>query len=170
MKQKLKLFRINSESGQSMVELAVSIVVLLILLAGMVDFGRIAFYYIAMRDAAQEGASFGSLFPNNTNEIIERAKAGVVDDNRIEVIMEITRGPVIIYSCSSKDTVCSQKLDTKEDVKVLVGDNVVITIIDPEFKITMPLIGAFIGQEIKLETTIQDVVVRVPQFTPTPDD
>ena len=47
----------DSEKGQSMVELAVSVVVLLILLAGVVDLGRLAFYYITLRDAAQEAAS-----------------------------------------------------------------------------------------------------------------
>ena len=51
------------ERGQSLVELALSFTVLLILLSGIVDLGRAFFTFMALRDAAQEGAVYGSLFP-----------------------------------------------------------------------------------------------------------
>lgn len=49
------------EQGQSLVELALSLVLLLTLLAGLVDFGRAFFTYVALRDAAQEGAAYASV-------------------------------------------------------------------------------------------------------------
>ena len=49
-----------NENGQSLVEFGVSVVILLILSAGVVDAGRAFFVYMAMRDAVQEGALFGS--------------------------------------------------------------------------------------------------------------
>src|SRR5688500_7239072 len=53
----------KSERGQSLVELAISITILVFLLAGAVEFGMIFFQYVQLRDAAQEGALFGSLNP-----------------------------------------------------------------------------------------------------------
>jgi len=50
-----------SEHGQSMVELALTITILMILLAGVIDMGRAFFTYMAMRDAAQNPAGGAGL-------------------------------------------------------------------------------------------------------------
>jgi hypothetical protein len=49
------------DRGQSMTEFALSLVIILTLLAGIVDLGRAFFAYIIIRDAAQEGAVCGSI-------------------------------------------------------------------------------------------------------------
>ena len=54
---------IKSERGQSLVELAISIVILIYLLAGAVEFGLAFFQFVQLRDAAQEGALYGSMNP-----------------------------------------------------------------------------------------------------------
>jgi len=51
------------ERGQSLVELAISLVILLYLLSGAVEFGIIFFQYVQLRDAAQEGALYASTHP-----------------------------------------------------------------------------------------------------------
>ena len=51
----------KSERGQSLVELAISLVILLYLLSGAVEFGILFFQYVQLRDAAQEGALYGSI-------------------------------------------------------------------------------------------------------------
>ena len=68
------MMRNKSERGQSLVELAISIVVLMWLLAGAVEFGIAFFQYIQLRDAAQEGALYGSLNPQDTAGIEERVR------------------------------------------------------------------------------------------------
>jgi hypothetical protein len=65
---------IKSERGQSLVELAISLVVILWLLAGAVEFGIAFFQLIQLRDAAQEGALYGSLNPLDTAGIEARVK------------------------------------------------------------------------------------------------
>jgi len=50
----------KSERGQSLTELAVIVVIMIIILAGVVDLGGVIFQYLAMRDAAQEGASYAT--------------------------------------------------------------------------------------------------------------
>ena len=59
MKSQRSINKNRSEKGQSLVELAISLMVLLLILAGVVDLGNMMFQYMAMRDAAQEAASYG---------------------------------------------------------------------------------------------------------------
>jgi Flp pilus assembly protein TadG len=51
----------KSERGQSLVELGISLLILLYLLAGAAEFGVLFFQYVQLRDAAQEGALYGSM-------------------------------------------------------------------------------------------------------------
>lgn len=51
------------EGGQGLVEFALGVTFLVILLAGVLDFGRAYLTLIALQDAAQEGAMYGSLDP-----------------------------------------------------------------------------------------------------------
>ncbi|NOT05847.1 MAG: pilus assembly protein [Anaerolineales bacterium] len=64
----------HGERGQSLVELAVSLPVILLLLIGTLDFGMAIFSYAILRDAAQEGAFYGSFNPANKAEIENRAR------------------------------------------------------------------------------------------------
>jgi hypothetical protein len=52
-----------SERGQSLVELSISMVIMLLLLFGLLDLGRAYFIFIAMEDSAGEAAVFLSLYP-----------------------------------------------------------------------------------------------------------
>jgi hypothetical protein len=65
----------QKEHGQSMVELALTFTILLILLAGTVDLGRALFTWLEMRDAAQEGASYASVCP--TGDVDSRVRANL---------------------------------------------------------------------------------------------
>lgn len=65
----------NTERGQSLVELAISLVILLWLLAGAVEFGLGFFQFIQLRDAAQEGALYGSINPSDSAGIKARVLA-----------------------------------------------------------------------------------------------
>jgi len=72
------------EKGQSLVEFAISLTMMLILLAGVVYFGIGLFYYIAMRDAAQEGALYGSMNPTDSagiqTRVADAAGPGLIRD------------------------------------------------------------------------------------------
>jgi Flp pilus assembly protein TadG len=73
MKKKSLLPR--SVKGQSLVELAISLVILLYLLSGAVEFGILFFQYVQLRDAAQEGALYASIHPGDLATIETRARA-----------------------------------------------------------------------------------------------
>lgn len=53
----------EKEKGQSLLEMAFAAIVLLLLISGIVDLGRLFFTYIALREAAQEGAAYASVCP-----------------------------------------------------------------------------------------------------------
>lgn len=60
--------------GQSLTEFALGITFILIMLAAVVDLGRAHFTFLSMRDAAQEGALYGSLAPPDIDEIRARVR------------------------------------------------------------------------------------------------
>lgn len=65
----------NKEKGQSIVEIALLLPVLLLMLMGLLDFGRVYYVMVALNDAAQEGAAYAASRPNDTTGIAERAAA-----------------------------------------------------------------------------------------------
>ena len=73
-----KIQKDKKESGQSLVELALSMTLLLILLAGVVDLGRAFFTYIALRDAAQEGASYAAVYADAND--MDELESGDIGD------------------------------------------------------------------------------------------
>jgi hypothetical protein len=84
---------LRRENGQGFVEFAVGITFLLVLLAGILDLGRAYFSYIALQDAAQEGASYASIAPTDIDGIRDRVRATssgpidfvLFDDSQIEI-------------------------------------------------------------------------------------
>ena len=63
----LKKFRSSkkSERGQSFMELAISLIFLLVLLTVIIDLGWAFYTMIALRDAAQEAAAYGTMCPDS---------------------------------------------------------------------------------------------------------
>jgi Flp pilus assembly protein TadG len=142
--------KIKNEKGQSLIEVALSLTFLLIMLAGAVDLGRIFIAYISMRDAAQEGVAFGSVYPTYCNQIIQR----VVYSSNNNFMPDASMVTVIIggadCASASQDQAC-------------IGQEIVVTISNPAYPLTMPFIGSALGnQTIPLEVTTRDTILRPP--------
>ncbi|MFL7868660.1 MAG: TadE/TadG family type IV pilus assembly protein, partial [Anaerolineales bacterium] len=65
----------SKERGQSLVEFAISLTVIMMLLAGAVEFGIALFQFVQLRDAAQEGALYGSIHPGDDANIEARVRS-----------------------------------------------------------------------------------------------
>jgi len=87
----------KNERGQSLVELSVSLVLLLLLLAGAVEFGMAFFQFVQLRDAAQEGALYGSMNPTDTSGITARVQGASNSPINLTTIT-----PSITYTDSTK--------------------------------------------------------------------
>ena len=136
------------ERGQSLVEFAISLTAILILLAGAVDFGIALFHYIAMRDAAQEGALYGSMNPTNTSEIRARAANSAGDGELIDRLYDNGAGPLTIAIAYTGGQ-CE-------------GDGITVTVEYP-YPLSMPFIEAFIGSDhITLRASVTDTILTPP--------
>lgn len=138
----------KSERGQSLVELGGSLVLLLIILAGLVDLGRLFMNIMALRDAVQEGALYGSMYPTHCDQIVERT-------------YENARGSFVGAADTEVDVfVDGVACKSAAKTKACAGNEIRVVIRQPNFPVTMPLIGAFIGQSIPLETEITGTILR----------
>ena len=132
-----------TEKGQSLVEFAFSLVILLVLVAGIVDLGRAFFTYMALHDAAQEGAIHGALNPTDTNGIITRVR-------------ETSQHPVDLMDTSIVSV-------GVEATGVCEGAVMKVIVTYQDFPVTMPLMGSIIGsQTITLKASAQDTILRPP--------
>ena len=137
----IERFRKN-ERGQSLAEFTVMLVVLMVLLAGIVDASRAFFTYLAMRDAAQEGALYGSTYPTDTNGIRLRVQH---TSTMIENIWgDLTVTPTVIGS-------------------PCLGNAIQVDVDYNNFPLTMPFIGTFVGsQTIPISASIIDTILKPP--------
>lgn len=79
MRQNFRFASSVGESGQSLVETAITVSLITLLVAAAVDFG-IAFYKdIEVTDAARAGATYGSTDPGDTTGMANAAKAAAHD-------------------------------------------------------------------------------------------
>lgn len=143
----------GSERGQSMAELAFGMVFILILLSGVVDLGRAFSAYMALRDAAQEGAVYGSMCPADTSEIFNRVRSS---SNRPVDFQDTSHVQIdCMYVTNGTSTTCdpANVPNPGNDIKVRVRYD--------DFRITMPFLGTFLGsQTINLSAEIQDTILR----------
>jgi Flp pilus assembly protein TadG len=65
----------RAEQGQNLVELALVLPLLILILAGTLDLGRVFYGYIAVTNAAREGARYAASYPDQTPTAVARALA-----------------------------------------------------------------------------------------------
>lgn len=147
----------RSERGQSLVELAVSLLVLLYLLSGAVEFGLAFFQYVQLRDAAQEGALYGSMNAQNEANIITRVRGA-------------SSSPINLADASKVDvTVTAKDKDTNATIPVTgacEGDALEVAV-KFDHTVFMPFMSKFIGPKITLNATVTDTILAPPQTDPT---
>lgn len=129
------------ETGQGLVEFALSVTVLLLFLAGTIDLGRAFFTYMAMRDAAQEGASYAAISPIDYAAIEVRVRTNStfpvdLTSTDIDVKAEVTEPP----ACA--------------------GGAVTVTVSYDEFPLVFPFSNVIFGKNsISLSTSVTDTIL-----------
>ena len=74
----------RNERGQSLAEFAIILPLLLIILAGVLDLGRLYYAYVSVTDAAAEGASYAAISPTDSDGIHKRAQEASGGQVRLE--------------------------------------------------------------------------------------
>ena len=137
----------DDEKGQSLVEMALSLVILITILAGIVDGARALFTYMALRDAAQEGALFGQLAPSDTTGINRRVMISSDTAESFNGVWQVA----ISYTDPSNNT---------KNSNICLGDGITVRVTHPNFPVTMPFIGIFTGNSFDISATISDTVLQ----------
>ena len=143
------------ERGQSLVELAAGLLVLLILVMGIIDLGRVLFYYVTLRDAAQEGAVYGAINPQDCAGINSRTRAPLANSGETSIQVQVLMG-------SSSTTCNSAPIE-----QACSGQQIEVIVTQPDFPLVTPILGAFIGTEhLKLVSSVTGTILRPNCPTP----
>ncbi|MBI3160061.1 MAG: pilus assembly protein [Chloroflexi bacterium] len=132
----------EQERGQSLVELAVSMVLIMTLLAGAVDIGRIFYTYVSILDASQEGAVYAAIEPGVDADIIARAtnSSTAPIDLRNDPNVSVTVSPVAASRCAGAQA------------------TVAVTY---NYTFTMPFVGTFVPfASIPITATTSSIILR----------
>ncbi|MBN1666242.1 MAG: pilus assembly protein [Anaerolineales bacterium] len=146
----------HSERGQSMVELAISLTFLFILLAGVVDLGRAFFTYIALRDAAQEGASYATVVRDSYNDPMacNAIEARARSTSNTPVDLSDTTDISVTINIGGMD--CS----SASAANACFGNGAEVIVAFENFPITMPFLGAIIGSNtVSLSAQVEDTIL-----------
>jgi Flp pilus assembly protein TadG len=130
--------RIQTEKGQAMVEMAIAMIVLLAILGGVLDFGRMYFTFLALQDAAGEGATYAAIHPtwhddtgpnpnpdpnNITYRVQNESNSTLIDWSETNVIIEV---PNVIAGTPLTVTVEYTYTVMTPMVQVITGDTIVL--------------------------------------------
>jgi hypothetical protein len=159
----------NQEGGQSLVELAISLTVMVLLVAGAVSFGMAYFSYVAIRDAAQEGALFGSFNPcidqsTPANGVCDPGEPVNLKGIR-ERIRASSTSPIDFSNPSvvpDSDILAQFQPDANSNCEGSTGGvpNAIEVTVKYNYHVFMPLVGAIIGQEIPLTASATDTILE----------
>ncbi len=165
-----KLSPARRERGQSLVELAISLTVMLLLLSGAVTFGMALFSYVAMRDAAQEGALFGSFNPykdengNGQYDAADTLNTAAIQ-NRVR---EASNSPLNLNNTTISVDTTPTGAPPCEGLTGTVPNGIQVTV-DYDYPIIMPYVGGIIGsQTIHLRATVTDTILYPACPPPAP--
>lgn len=137
--EKMDLENNHKEGGQSLVEMAIALVILLLLVGGIVDLGRAFFTYMALRDSVQEGALYGSINPTLTQEI---------------------KNHVMESSNMIPDLIANEDITVEVIGAPCTGNMIRVSAEYTDFPITMPFIGTVIGsQTVAIGASVTDTIL-----------
>jgi Flp pilus assembly protein TadG len=147
----------SRERGQSLVELALSLPVILLILLGTFDFGMALFSYSILRDAAQEGALYASFNPGNKGQIENRARNILPREQG-----EVFSSPVDLRNEDQVNVEINVKGKTCQGVTKGVANYVEVRV-SYNYPILMPFVGEIVGSDtIKLTTSASNVILQPP--------
>jgi Flp pilus assembly protein TadG len=137
---------IKREKGQSLVEMAISLVLILVLLVGTVELGMAFFQFIQLRDAAQEGALYASIAPTDSAGIESRVR--YASNSPIDLTVYTGANAVFVTIEYLGSGICE---GTGNAIKVSVKYN---------HKIFMPFMAKVLGRTtIPLTASVTDTIL-----------
>ena len=143
----------SGERGQSLVEFSVIGVFLTVLLMGVADLGRAYFTYLALKDAAAEGAYFGAVYPACTSA----SDPECASPNNVEYRIKNSapQGSLVDWSTVGIDL---------EATTLTPGDSLTVTV-TYQYPLITPLVGTIVGSQ-NLTLKAESVAVILSEAMP----
>ena len=139
--------RFTSDKGQSMTEFAIGLIVIVLLLTGAVEMGRAIVTYLALRDAAQEGALYASINPTDVNGI----KTHVWESSNLLTDLHNDASANVSVQISYMG------------IQTCTGYPIKIAVSYTNFPIAIPFFGTFVGrQTISLRGEVVETILNPP--------
>lgn len=145
----------RGEKGQAFIELAISLVFLLVLFSVMVDLGYAFYTMISLRDTVQEAATYGAICPikadgtRNVSLIQERLRVSATAPIDMK---DLPTPPDVQFAKANGDIITSGP--------PVVGGSVIVTA-TINHHILVPFAAVFIGTaDYPLTVTVAETVVR----------
>ena len=145
--------KVKNERGQSLVELAISMVILLYLLSGAVEFGLAFFQYVQLRDAAQEGALYASMNPSDGRGIESRIRASSSSP------INLTDNTTVTVEIYIDNTLAWRNNAQQNTTTVACEAHGVKVNVSYAHKVFMPFMSRFIGSTVPLTATVTDTIL-----------
>ena len=145
--------------GQSVVEFALIVPIMLLLLAGAIDLGRVFYTYVAVENAAKEGALYGARHPlcpaesascpapRNVKWIVENEAANLKDGS----------GRSLMTTTVSCRTPQGAQVPSMDDCT---NGSVYVVRVTSNFRLITPILGDLLASSLKLDSTSEATVVE----------
>ena len=144
----------RSERGQSLVEVALGFPILLLLLVGTIDFGMGIFSYSILRDAAQEGAFYGSFNPANKAEIENRSR-NISPRGENEVFsstVNLRDEDLVTVNIKTLGHACQGTTNGRT--------NRILITVSYNYPVITPFAGLLLGTTIPLKSTATNIILQ----------
>ena len=154
----------QAERGQGLVEFALILMMLLLFLMGILDFGRALFIYTSLFNAAREGARWGAVHPWSPDGVRDRALqyAALVNPADIAVTIQCDSGPgTALFNCLGPG-------GTGPGGRAGIGQRVVVSL-NYNLPLISPIISAFAPGGLPIRTVAARTIASYGEaYVPPP--
>lgn len=153
----MKIRTSHSEKGQSLVEMALTATLILFLMLATIDFGYAFLYWITIRDAAQEGAMYGSLHPRAS-----------ISGSACETALRLRVTSAAQSAVINTSSLTPANIVTTASFGLTPGNPITVAVTH-NYKILTPLVQNFIGDAdgfITISTRVTNTILQ--NTTPDP--
>lgn len=140
----------KSEVGQGLVEMAFSLIIILVLLAGIVDISRTITTKMQLQDAAEEGVVYAMAFPKNCTQIQYRVL------QNLSKVKSATLSSIVVTYTTISTGVSLPCASATGDLK---GQLIKVSIAN-SFPVSMPFLGTVVGSSRTISVEAKGIVIK----------
>jgi Flp pilus assembly protein TadG len=160
MKRTLSTADTTSQSGQALAEATIVLILVLLLLGGLVEFGWAYFRYLALQDAAGEGAAYGMMYSSRHHSDDPDDVFYSDDPNNIVYrVQNESTSPILDWSSTVVEI----------DAPFVTPGNPITVTVSLEHQLITPLLSQLVSSgTITLRATAVQTILAPPEVVPEP--